>query len=320
MRTFPLLFATTLFAIPALAQDLRRALATADAVVVGRQVGKKAFDEALTLHKVQVVAEVRGTGGAGAVTVLDWPKLSLHNRPQPRQSRLYCLEDASALAERLGLPSSEGPYYKMTGYQGSNPLVGAQLDQNASVRLARVLAAAEAGAAPTDTATALLAMSLETPSEARTEAVRYLAERGDLRSRLVSAQWNQLLARTGGEVEDVAYKIALAELCCEQRLSGLLDALSLSLGPITDPEYARCVGRIGKVLHGEQATSMLQHRLELAGQRQDREMLLLAIGATNTRSALDALLQMDRRDAAVEAALKEHRSREAKEAVGKKRD
>ena len=116
------------------------------------------------------------------------------------------------------------------------------------------------------------------------------------------------------------YKIALAELCCEQRLSGLLDALSLSLGPVTDPEYARCVGRIGKVLHGEQATAMLQRRLEIAGQRQDREMLLLAIGATNTRSALDALLQMDRREAAVEAALKEHRSREAKEAVGKKRD
>ena len=320
MRKLSLMFAATLLALPTTAQDLRRALSTADAVVVGRQVGKKAFDEALTLHKVQVVSEVRGADGATAVTVLDWPKLSLHNRPQPRQSRLYCLEDASALAERLGLPSGDGPFYKMVGYQGSNPLVGQDLDRDPGVRLARVLAAAEAGAAPTDTASALLAMALEPASEARTEAVRYLTERGDLRARLVSAQWNQLLARTGGEVEDVAYKIALAELCGEQRLTGLLDALAVSLGPITDPEYARCVGRIGKVLHGEQATAMLQQRLAIAGQRQDREMLLLAIGATNTKSALDALLQMDRRDIAVEAALKEHRSREAKEAVGRRRD
>ena len=43
--------------------------------------------------------------------------------------------------------------------------------------------------------------------------------------------------------------------------------------------------------------------------------MLLAIGATNTKSALDALMRMNRNDAVVRAALNEHRSPRAKEAV-----
>jgi hypothetical protein len=95
----------------------------------------------------------------------------------------------------------------------------------------------------------------------------------------------------------------------------------VSLGPVQDPEYARAVGRIGKLLHGEAATARLQERLRMAGQPQDRAALLLAIGATNTESALDALLRMNEagKDPAIEAALREHRSPRAQEAVARRR-
>lgn len=116
------------------------------------------------------------------------------------------------------------------------------------------------------------------------------------------------MARAAGEVDDVDHKIALSMLCGEQRLDGLVEALAVSLGPVTDARYARCVARISKVLHGEQATEVLGRRLRNLARPEDRKMVLMAIGATNTRSALEALQKMDRTDAAVAAALREHRS------------
>lgn len=316
MRTVPILCSTLCLTALCAGQDLRRGLVDADAVIVGRQVQKRAHDDDLTLHRVQVVLDVRGAGGAPAVTVLDWPKLSLHNRPTPRQSRLYCLQDASAVATRLGLPAADGPYFQMVGWAGSNPLVQQDLDRDPMVRLARLLAASDAGRAPADTAAALADMALEPSPELRREATLHLAERPDLRSTLNGLWWNRLAARAVAEVDDIDYKVALAELCAAQRLDGLLDSLAVSLGPVTDPRYARCVGRIGKLLHGEQATERLLARLRTAGQDRDRQALLLAIGATRTESALEALLQMDKQDAAVQAALREHRSRRATEAAG----
>ena len=301
------------------AQELRRGLVDADAVIVGRQVGKTVHDEDVVLHRVQVLQDVRGAAGNTAVTVFDWPKLSLHLRPTPRQSRLYCLVDASAIATRLNLPANDGPYYKMVGWPGSNPLVGAEIGNDPCVRFARLLADSEAGTPPRDTASALCTTGLQGPAGLRTEAVRFLTERPDLQAKLDQLQWSQLVTRAGGEVEDVPHKIALAELCAEQRLEGLVDALAVSLGQVTDPEYARAVGRIGKLLHGEAATAKLEERLRLAGQPQDRAALLLAIGATNTSSALDMLLRLDAKDPAVKAALNEHRSPQAKEAAAKRK-
>ena len=315
MRTHLLICSALCLATAAPAQNLRRGLADADAVVVGRQVGKRPHSDEVSLHRVQVIADVRGAAGNTAVTVLDWPKLSVHIRPMPRQSRLYCLKDATAVANRLGLPAAKGPYFKMVGWAGSHPLVGQDLERDPLVRFARLMAQSENGASPDDTATALAAMALEPHRALRYEATRYLNERGDLRAKLTSIVWNRLVARATGEVDDIEYKIALAQLCAEQRLDGLLAALSVSLGQVTDAEYARCVGRIGKFLHGEAATATLMQRLQQAGQDQDRKMLLLAIGATNTESALAALLRMDKRDDAVVAALKEHRSQRAKDAV-----
>lgn len=310
MRTLSILCVTTIATL-APAQELRRGLVAADAVVVGRQVGKTEHDAALTLHRVQVVLHVRGAAGNAAVTVLDWPTLSMHNRPTPRQSRLYCLEDATAVATRLGLPTANGPYYKMVGWPGSNPLVGAEPANDASVRFAQVLAASDAGTNPAITAAAVCSTALAADVVLRTEATRFLTERADLRSKLSSVHWNQLLARATGEMEDMAYKIALAELCGEQRLDGVFDTLLVSLGQVTDAEFARTVGRIGAALHGEDSAARIDARLRTAGQLQDRAALLLALGASNTTAALDALQQMDSKDAAVAAGLKEHRAAKA---------
>ncbi|MCK5943380.1 MAG: hypothetical protein KAI24_15470 [Planctomycetes bacterium] len=319
MRLLPVLCSALLLASAATGQSLRRGLVDADAVFVGRQVGKKPHGDALALHRVQVIEHLRGADGYPAVTVIDWPKLSLHNRPIPRQSRLYCLQDASAIAQRLGLPESGAPYFKMVGWSGSNPLIGRDRDQDPIVRFARVLADSENGTATVITAAALATMAVNGDASVRTEVTHYLTERGDLRGKLSGLHWNQLTARATGEVEDVDYKIALAQLGAEQRLDGLVDALAVSLGPVTDPRYARCVGRIAKVLHGEQATRVLADRLRNIGQTKDRSMVLMAIGATNTQSALDALMQMDDKDDAVVAALKEHRSRRAQNAVRERR-
>ena len=324
MRTFPWLLASFVCCIvPAAAQELRRGLVDADLVAVARQVGKTDHGDDVVLHRVQIVHPIRGAGAATAVTVLDWPKLALHERPTPRQSRLYCLQDASAQATRLGLPAADGPYYKMVGWPGSNPLIGADVTTDAIVAFAKVLAAAEAGAPPATTAAALCATALDGSAAVRTEATRYLVERGDLRAHLGDVQWSRLLSRACGEVDDVPHKIALAELCAEQGLAGLLDALVVALGQVHDPEFARAVGRIGAVLHGEQVTEKLQARIATAADPADRAALLLAIGASQTTTALDALLQLDGikegKDAAVAAALREHRSPRAQEAVARRK-
>ncbi len=308
------------FLLPA--QDLRRGLVDADFVAVARAIGKKEHDADLVLHRLQVIHRIRGDE-AKTVTVLDWPNLALHSRPMIRQSRLYCLQDASAQATRLGLPTAEGPYFKMVGWSGSNPLVGENVEADPNVQFAALLARSEAGAPPTETALELCSIALLGAPGLRTEAARFLAERPTLRAKITELQWSRILTRTSGEIDDVAHKIALAELCAEQGLPGLLDSLAVSLGQVQDAEYARTVGRIGTLLHGEDATTRLEERLRLAGQEKDRAAILLAIGATNTSSALEALLRIDSasggKDAAVEAALREHRSPRAKEAVARRK-
>lgn len=321
MRHHHLLLPLLGFASLAAAQDLRRGLVDADAVVVARQVAKTPFSEDVVMHKLQIVHRVRGADEQTAVTVLDWPKLALHNRPTPRQSRLYCLQDASEQAARLGLPATEGPFFKMVGWAGSNPLIGAEIEKDPTVLFAALLARSEAGAATAETASELCTTALTGAPILRTEAARHLSERPVLRAQLNNVQWSQLLARAGGEIDDVPHKIALAELCAEQHIDGLLDALVVSLGPVQDAEYARTVGRIGKLLHGEAATEKFEQRLKMMRQPEDRAALLLAMGASNTESALEALLRFHAlgADPAVDAALREHKSPRAKEAVAKKR-
>jgi hypothetical protein len=264
-----------------------------------------------------VIRTLRGTEAA-VVTVLDWPNLSLNQRPVPQQQKLYCLKDASATATKLGLPADQGPYYKMVGHAGSSPVVGEKIDADPAVKLALILAAAERGARPAETAADVCDLALTGAAAVRAEAANLLTERPTLRAQLSQVQWSQLVAKATGETDDIAYKIALCELCAEQRIDGLLDSLVLGLGPVKDPEYARCVGRIGNLLVGEASTPVLRARLEQAKDKDARAMLLLAIGASNTEAALQLLLDLRGNvttDPAIEAALREHGSPRAKEAV-----
>lgn len=314
------LIATLATAPPA--QDLRRGIADADLVAVARQVGKRKHNDQVDLHRLQMIHEVFGCDGQSAVTVLDWARLSVHQRPQPRQSRLYCLVSASSTAQRLGLPKDGGPYYKMVGWSGTNPLIGKEPEKDGIIRFAAVIARGKRGASAVQTGSELATIAVHGSAPVRTEAAKLLTERGDLRGVLVAPQWSQIIGRASGEIEDVPYKIALAELCAEQRLSGLIDTLAVSLGPVQDPRYARAIGRIARMLHGEDATAVLERRLSSLRDPKDRAVVLQAIGATNTETALAFLLRLDGvmgRNAAVEAALREHRSPQAKAAVARRR-
>ncbi|MGE3171379.1 MAG: hypothetical protein AB7O97_02060 [Planctomycetota bacterium] len=302
---------------PLPAQDLRHAAADADVLVIARQVGKRAFSDEVDLHRLQVLDVLRG-GEQRAVTVIDWPQLSLHQRPQPRQSRLYCLHDAGREAARIGLPADQGPYYRMSGRAGSNPLIGADLDQDPIARLCRVFTASERGAPPAATTGALLEIALGGEPVTRLEATRHLAERPLLRTHLGAVQWSGLLSRMTGETTDLDYKMALAELCAEQRVPGLVDALLVGLDSVHEPAYARAVGRLCAHQLGDAAVRPLLDRLQRARSAEARSAALLALGATRTGPALDALLQLQdqaKGDPAVAAALREHGSRVAREAA-----
>ncbi len=326
LRLFPtlsLLIAASTLAPAAAAQDLRRALVAADLVAVARQIGKTAFSDDIDLHHLQLVDVLRAPAAAPTtVTVLDWPKLSLHNRPSPRQGRLYCLHDATREARRLGLPDAGGPYYRMNAQSGTNPLVGADLGQDPVIQFARVLTAAERGAAPATTAAALVATALGAEPVTRLEATRHLAEQPLLRRNLVPVQWSRLLARATAETDAIDYKIALVELCAEQRLDGVVDAVILGLGSVHDIAFVRTAGRVCAALRGDDAAQLLLQRMQSIADQDTRNALLLAIGATQTGPALDALLRIKESGsvnasvaAVVDAALTEHGSQRAKDAI-----
>lgn len=318
-----LVLATVAANTTAAAQELRRALVDADVVAVARQVGKTAFSAEVDLHRLQIVDAVRGVrAGVTSVIAIDWPHLSLHNRPSPRQSRLYCLHDATREAQRIGLPADGGPYYRCNARPGSNPLVSADLDADPIVRFARVLAAADRGVSPDTTVAALAVMALGDDAVVRLEATRHFAERPLLRTHLTTVQWSRMLGRTSAETSDVDYKIALAELCAEQRLDGVVEALVVGLGPVHDVAYARAVGRLCANLLGDEASQPLMQRLQTTADKDTRAALVLAIGATQTGAALDALLQLKQAskadaaaEASVDAALREHGSQKARDAV-----
>jgi hypothetical protein len=325
MNRRPARFVTVLLAAmtPAFAQDLRRGIVDADLVAVARQTGVENANPDLELHRLQIVAGVRGVpAGVTAVTVLDWPKNSQHNRPSP-QTRLYCLQDGTAAARRAGLPEAGGPYFRMVGWAGSNPAVGADVEADPAVQFARLLAAAENGADANKTAQSLADLAVRGAPGLRTEAARLLAERPDLRSRLTAVHWSSLLTAVSGEVDDVGHKIALAELCGEQRLPGLADALVVGAVGVHQPDWLRAAGRLLANLRGEDATPRLVARLQLARAPADRAALLFVLGATRTDSALDALLEMRHAvgaDQALDAALAEHKSRRAREALQQGKD
>ena len=307
------------------AQELRYAALDADFVAVARQVGAREEGEHHELHTLQIVRAVRG-GPATApktVTVIDYTDVRLHFRPTPRQSRLYCLHDGTKAAEQMGLAADKGPYFTMSQRAGSNPLVGADLDADPTLRFCNLLLQAERGEQPAQVAQELVTTALSDHAPMRLEATRLLAERPLTAARVADVQWGELLARTSAETEDIDYKLALFELCATRRLPGLVEAMLVSLDKTQTPQFARAVGRLCFSMLGEGAATPIVERLSINAEPGVRKALLLALGATRTPQALDALTRMKQTngsDPAIEAALREHSGKAAQDAVESRDD
>lgn len=324
MHTTSLRFLPALLLVAATsvrAQELRYAALDADFVAVARQIGAKPEGDHLELHTLQIVRAVRG-GPATApttVTVIDYTEVRLHFRPTPRQSRLYCLQDGTKAAEQIGLAADKGPYFTMSQRAGSNPLVGADLDADPTLRFCNLLLQAEGGERPNDVARALVETAMSSHAPTRIEAARLLAERPLTAARVADLQWGEMLARTTAETDDVDYKLAMFELCATRRMPGLVEAMLVSLDKTRTPQFARAVGRLCLSMRGDEAVQPILARLTANAEPELRAALLLAIGATRTPQALDALTRMkqaDRNDPAIDAALREHSGKSADDASG----
>ncbi len=302
----------------ALAQDLRSAIDRAEFVGVGRHHGVRPHGEDFLLHKVAVVQNL-GEPLADEITVLEWKKVAFHVRPAIAATRLYCLHEVAEPA-RLGLP--EGRYFKLDQNAGSHPAVDPKApERDSSVRLARVLLGAKRSGSIVGAKDALLDLALRGPTPVRTEATRLFAERSALLDALHAVDLATLLGKAGAETEDIDYKLALATVCAERRMPGLLEGLCLTWPQIDDENFSRAVGRFARHLHGEAATEQLLPWLQRSRDPKLRGHVMLALGATSTDAALEALLRIKRLEPgnrALEAALRLHGAPAAVEAVGKK--
>lgn len=320
---------------PLPAQELRVAIEQAPVVVVGQHRGVRPRGDAFLVHKVAVLRTLRGDVG-DEVTVLEWKDLSFHVRPAIAGTRLYCLYPVDD-AGKLGLPA--GRYFRMDQHPGSHPPVtmseatagdAAQRHPTAKepghpdpvLRLAELLIAAQHEGSILGKKGDLLDLALTAPSPARVEAARLLVERATLLDALNPVELGSLLAKASAETDDVAYKLALATICAERRMPDLVEALCIAWPQIDDEDFSRAVGRFAKHLHGEKATEQLLPYLQRARDAKLRGHVLLAIGATSTESALDALLevrQLESDTKSVDAALRLHGAPRAVEAAAKKR-
>lgn len=305
---------------------LHRAVSASPLVVIGRHAGVATHGEGIRLHRVQVVETIKGVRGApeiAALTVVDFPGASFHNRPVPQQTRLFCLVDASAAAAQSGLPEDRGPYFKLSGYAGSNPQVIGDPDASAEVRLARILGDGISERPLQDSCDQLIELIRGEDADIRIQAVAVLTGNRSLRGKIASVTWSQLVARAIAETRDVPFKIALAELCCVGEVPGVVENLCLSVPVVEDREFALFLGRAARMTMREQGTDLLRSQVRQARTERVRARFLLALGATQSQGALDTLLELrdkDPEDRGVRAALEIHGSRAAREATARRRD
>lgn len=298
------------------AQDLRTGVATSPVVVAGRHVGVRLLGNDHILHRVSVVATLRGEPG-DVVTVLEWKNLTDHNRPAVAATRLYCLHPV-ANPERLDLPA--GTYYRMDGHAGTHPTLDARALTEARdpiVSFARLVLAADSMPLA-DLKARLVETALGPAGAAATEAALMLADRPSLLDQLHPIDLSELLAKASAETDDVERKLALATVCAERAMPMLIDALALTWHSFDDERFNRAMGRFTFKLHGEDATEILQAHWQRARTAKARGNVVVAIGATGTESALEALLRMRKLDAKntyVEAALRLHGAPRAVEAI-----
>src|SRR5690606_17472451 len=237
--------------------------------------------------------------------------------PSPPVVRLFCLVPDTTLE----LPARHAPYARPTGYHGDAPAVTDDPASRTTLRFARALAAARAGAEPGETTAELLDVVAHGTGSARVEAVEVLRESPELRAQLAPPALDALLQRAAGETDDVPLKVALASLCAEAGVEGTVPVLCASLAEVSDPRFAKALGRSARHLHGEDAAEALEPALGSPGDPA-RAAALLALGATRTAAALDRLLELRRSTPedvpAVDAALRAHGSRRARAALSEK--
>jgi hypothetical protein len=309
------LAAALAFGTQALAQGLRHGIRDADTVVVARCIGVQPLGDALFLHRLEVERTLKGEPLARC-SVVEAKDVADRPRPVPAAMRLYCLQ-----VDRRDLPARDAPYFRMTGHAGDNPNVDPSSGADPLLRLAELLVGRERGDAPAAVCDQLVEMALRDSAPARTEAVEVLRETESLRSRLSALQRQSLLARAVGETEDITHKLALASLCAELGMDGVVDALCLSIEEVDDPRFSETLGRIARHLHGDGALDAIRPHLVRARTPAARDRLLLALGASGTTRALEALLRYRRVNGpgpAVDAALRAHGTKRAFEAVGPK--
>lgn len=323
-RLLPVFFAIATTFVRA--QELRYAALDADFVAVARQIGDRSEGEDhITLHTLQVVRAVRGgpTSAPSTVVVIDYPDVRLHFRPTPQKSLLYCLHDATKRANDLKLPADKGPYFTMSQRAGSNPPIGSDLEADPTLRFCALLIQCENGVQPAQVAERLIETAMSQDASTRLEAARLLAERPLAAARIPDLRWGDVLARATAETDDADYRIAMFELCATRRMPGLVDAMLVALDKTHTPEFARAVGRLCTATLGEDAATPIVERLSINAEPAIRQSLLLALGATRSQKALDALLRMKQansRDPAIDAALREHSGKAATEAAERRDD
>lgn len=320
MRMLLLLVPAALLAAASPRAQLRHAVAGADVVVVAAHVGRETLDREWIVHRLRVRLALRGAV-PDVISVVEPRRLGVHARPRADAPRLYCLHRFDERARRAGLPDRLGPYFKMNGHEGADPVVR-DPERSPHVRLARLVLASLGGRPAKELAGEVLDLVFAGPLDVRTEAVGMIVENPVLRSALGPLDWSRLVSRAVGETEDVSFKIALARLCAEQRIPGLVASLSLAVDQVPDRRFALALGRIARTLHGEDATRVLRGQMARARTRTARGALMLAIGATSTESGLEELLRLralaraeDR--APIDAALAVHGSARARAVLGK---
>jgi len=305
--------------------QLHRAITASPLVVVGRHVGVATHGEGLRLHRIKVLEVLKGARRGQpleAITVVDLPQVSLHNRPATHQTRLYCVVEFATAAARAGLPEEKGPYYKLSGYPGSNPLVIGEPSAQAEVRFAEVLGDGLSERPLQESTDLLLDFVRSENHSLRSQAAQVLTHHRSLRGKVTEVTWSELMARAVGETDDVGYKIALAELCAVHGVPGLVEGLCLSVPSVADREFAMFLGRTASALLGDEGAQLLQARAQQSRRKDVRDRFLLALGATRGETALEALLRLNAaapNDIGVTAALEAHGSSRAREATMRKK-
>ena len=312
-----ILLAGLVSALPA--QHLRHGVWSAELVVVARVTSVRPIGKELIFHKLQPLRTLKGEAPE-SITIVESKKVSDRPKPVLGEPRIYCLKSAP----NDELPAQHQPYYRMLGFKGDHPVVTLDATpKDSHIDLTEKLVASEAGQlSPRDCCRELLRIALRGTGKARTEAIEVLREREITRGEIIELQKSALLARAVAETDDVEFKSALASLCTELEIPGVIEALCLSLESKPDKQFALTLGRLTRFRHGEESVEVLRPQIVKARQAEVRDTLLLALGATKTKGALEALLnyrQVNGGGEAIDAALRAHGKPRALEAIAKKK-